>query len=84
MDHVVQNRSRSAYGPPPTGNQKNVADAIRYVENAASQGADIVTFPETYPGPWRMPADYDLIETMGEVAKNCAVYVHYGTLEPFR
>jgi predicted amidohydrolase len=62
--------------------EKNVADAVRYVESAASQGADIVTFPESYPGPWSMPADYDPIETMGEVAKRCGVYVQYGTLEP--
>jgi predicted amidohydrolase len=67
---------------PPQEIKKNVADAIRYVENAASQEADIVTFPETYPGPWRMPVDNDLIETMGEVAKRCGVYVQYGTLEP--
>lgn len=67
---------------PPQKIEKNVADAVRYVESAASQGADIVTFPESYPGPWSMPADYDPGETMGEVAKRCGVYVQYGTLEP--
>lgn len=67
---------------PPQESEKNVADAVRYVENAASQGADIVTFPESYPGPWRMPAKYDPIKTMEEVAERCNVYVQYGTLEP--
>lgn len=67
---------------PPQEGEKNVADAVRYVENAASQGADIVTFPESYPGPWRMPAKYDPIKTMEEVAERCNVYVQYGTLEP--
>ena len=67
---------------PPREGEKNVADAVRHVENAAAQGADIVTFPESYPGPWRMPAHYDPCEAMGEVAKRCGVYVQYGTLEP--
>ncbi len=67
---------------PPPEDEKNVADAVRYVENAASQGANMVAFPETYPGPWRMPVTYDPIKTMGEVAKQLKVYVQYGTLEP--
>ena len=69
-----------AHTPPE--DEKNVADAVQYVESAASQGADMVTFPESYPGPWRMPAHYDPVKTMGEVAKRCSVYVQYGTLEP--
>jgi len=67
---------------PTQEGEKNVADAVRYVESAAAQGAHIVTFPESYPGPWRMPAHYDPIAAMGEVAKRCGVYVQYGTLEP--
>jgi len=43
----------------PPGDDKNVADAVRYVEQAAAQGAQFVAFPETYPGPWRMPARFD-------------------------
>jgi predicted amidohydrolase len=67
---------------PPAEDEKNVAEAVQYVESAASQGAHIVAFPETYPGPWRMPAHYDPIKTMGDVAQRCGVYVQYGTLEP--
>jgi predicted amidohydrolase len=66
----------------PPDDEKNVADAVRHVEQAAAQGADFVAFPESYPGPWRMPATFDPTEAMVEVAKRCGVYVQYGTLEP--
>lgn len=67
---------------PPPEDEKNVADAVRFVEHAAAQGAAMVVFPESYPGPWRMPATYDPIPTLGDAAKRCGVYVQYGTLEP--
>jgi len=67
---------------PPPDDEKNVADAVRYVEQAAAQGAEFVAFPESYPGPWRMPATFDPTPAMVEVAKRCGVYVQYGTLGP--
>lgn len=66
----------------PPNDDENVADAVRYVEQAAAQGADVVAFPESYPGPWRMPAAFDADARMAEVARACGVYVQYGTLEP--
>lgn len=66
----------------PPGDEANVADAVRHVEQAAAQGAQFVAFPETYPGPWRMPARFDPTGAMVEAAKRCGVYVQYGTLEP--
>ena len=66
----------------PPEDHKNVADAVRYVEQAAAQGAQFVAFPESYPGPFRMPARFDPTEAMTEAAKRCGVYVQYGTLEP--
>ena len=36
--------------------EKNIADAVDFIARAAAEGADFVCFPETYPGPWRMPA----------------------------
>lgn len=62
--------------------EKNVADAVRYIEQAAADHADFVCFPESYPGPWRMPATFDPIETMAEAAKRHKVHVVFGTLEP--
>ena len=66
----------------PPGDERNVADAVAYVEKAAAQGAEMVAFPESYPGPWRMPAAFDPTEAMVEAARRCGVYVQYGTLEP--
>ncbi|MFQ5914616.1 MAG: carbon-nitrogen hydrolase family protein [Nitrospinota bacterium] len=67
---------------PPPGDEKNVTDAVGYVEEAAARGAEFVAFPESYPGPWRMPASFDPTEVMVEAAARCGVYVQFGTLEP--
>jgi predicted amidohydrolase len=66
----------------PPDDERNVTDAVNYVEQAAAQGANFVAFPETYPGPWRMPAGFDPHAVMAEVAGRCGVYVQYGSLEP--
>jgi predicted amidohydrolase len=66
----------------PPDDELNVADAVRYVERAAAEGAEFVAFPESYPGPWRMPTTYDPTPAMVEVAQRCGVYVQFGTLEP--
>jgi predicted amidohydrolase len=42
----------------PGEDECNVAAAVRTIEHAAHEGADFVCFPETNPGPWRMPALY--------------------------
>ena len=42
----------------PPDDERNVADAVRHVEAAARAGAHVVAFPETYPGPWRMPCRF--------------------------
>ena len=66
----------------PPEDEKNVADALRMVERAAGEGADFVCFPESYPGPWRMPATYDPTAAMAEAAIKHRVHVVFGTLEP--
>lgn len=74
---VVQPISHS-----PGEDAANVADAVRTVEHAAQQGADFICLPETYPGPWRMPASYDPTEAMVQVAAKQRVHVVFGTIEP--
>ena len=66
----------------PPDDAKNVPDAVAYVEQAAAGGADLVTFPESYPGPWRMPATFDPGPEMAAAAKHSGIYVQYGSLEP--
>jgi predicted amidohydrolase len=67
---------------PPSEAERNVEDAINYIERAAENGASVVAFPESYPGPWRMPAEFNPCEAMQEAASQFGVYVQFGTLEP--
>jgi predicted amidohydrolase len=67
---------------PPPDDESNVEQAVRYVEQAAAQGAQVVAFPETYPGPWRMPARFNPEAALNDAARRHRVYVQYGTLEP--
>ena len=69
-----------AHRPPE--DERNVADAVRFIEEAARQGAHVVAFPETYPGPWRMPMRFDPTDELTAAAARCGVYVQFGTLEP--
>jgi predicted amidohydrolase len=66
----------------PGEDEANVPDALRYVERAAGEGAAFVCFPETYPGPWRMPATFDPTDALAEAAAKHGVHVVFGTLEP--
>jgi predicted amidohydrolase len=73
---VVQTRTQT--DDPP----KNVGRALAYVEQAAALGAHIVCLPETYPGPWTPPMDYDAIPDLAAKARDLDVFVISGTIEP--
>ena len=66
----------------PGEDERNVADAVSAIEHAAHEGADFVCFPETYPGPWRMPASFDPTPRLAEAATKHKINAIYGTLEP--
>ncbi len=66
----------------PGEDEANVADAVAHIERAAAQGAHFVCLPETYPGPWRMPATFDPTTAMVEAAARHGVHVIFGTIEP--
>jgi len=66
----------------PGEDERNVADAVGYIERAAAAGAHFVCLPETYPGPWRMPATFDPTAAMVEAASRHRVHVVFGTIEP--
>jgi predicted amidohydrolase len=67
---------------PPGTDEANVADALRAIERAAGEGAQFVCFPESYPGPWRMPATFDPTAALVHAAERHKVHVVFGTLEP--
>jgi predicted amidohydrolase len=66
----------------PGDDERNVADAERAIERAAGEGAHFVCFPETYPGPWRMPATYDPTAALAAAAAKHRVHAVFGTIEP--
>jgi predicted amidohydrolase len=67
---------------PPGEDARNIADAVATIERAAGDGAAFVCFPETYPGPWRMPATFDPTAALTEAAAKFGVHAVFGTLEP--
>jgi predicted amidohydrolase len=73
---VVQTRADT--DDPP----KNVQQAVTYVQQAAALGARIVCLPETYPGPWTPPMDYDGLPSLREAARDLEVFLIAGTIEP--
>ena len=60
----------------------NVECALQYLESARALGADIVCYPETYPGPWTPPLAYDALPALCEGARKHNVYVVAGMIEP--
>ena len=74
---VVQPRTHR-----PPDDEKNLAEAVRTIEECAARGADLVALPETYPGPWRLPAAFDPVPAITEAAARNGVFVQFGTLEP--
>jgi len=60
----------------------NLGRAAAYARQAAEQGAQIIAFPECYPGPYSGPADYDAAQVLGELAREYQVAIGYGFMEP--
>src|ERR1700731_24778 len=66
----------------PGDDAANVAEAVATVERAAGEGAHFVCFPESYPGPWRMPAAFDPTAALADAAVKHKLHVVFGTIEP--
>ena len=58
-----------------TESSRNVADAIGYIANAARSDADLVVFPEGYPGPTNPAFLYDAMGPLRKAAKTYGVHV---------
>src|SRR5207253_2632062 len=46
------------------------------------RGAEIVCFPESFPGPWRMPVTWTPLEELQSIAREVGVYLIGGYVEP--
>ena len=74
----------AAYQPVTDLQQRasNVGRALAAVADAAAQGADLVCLPETYPGPWTPPLDYDALPALRAAARANGIFVAAGFIEP--
>lgn len=74
-----------------TGSQeyRNVKQAVQYAEEAAAAGAQLISFPEAYPGPATGPLDWGgrlespVEEQLAALAKRLGVYLSAGGLEVY-
>jgi predicted amidohydrolase len=63
---------------------QSLPDALRYIDQAADQGVQILCFPESYPGCWKMPIRYSPVPEVAARAKARGLYVICGDLEDAR
>ena len=54
---------------------KNAADALAWLDRAAEAGADLVLFPEGYPGPVNPSNHYDAMRPVAEKAARLGLHV---------
>jgi len=54
---------------------RNADEAVTWLERAAAQGADLVLFPEGYPGPANPAHEYDAFTPLRERAKALGLHV---------
>jgi len=64
------------------GERANLTQAEAYARQAAEQGAQIVAFPECYPGPYSEPANWSAAEALGAIAREYQICVAYGFMQP--
>jgi predicted amidohydrolase len=69
---------RSETGPRE---HENADAAVEWVRRAADAGADLVVFPEGYPGPTNPANHYEGIERLSEASRRSGVHVIGGTIE---
>ncbi len=61
---------------------RNVEDALGWLDRAHAAGADLVLFPEGYPGPTNPGNDYDALTPLSSKAAELGVHVVAGGIEP--
>ena len=60
---VAAVQPRSHHGPEE---ERNVEQALSWMQRASEQGADLVVFPEGYPGPTNPASHYDSLGPLQE------------------
>ena len=62
--------------------ERNVEQALGWMDRAAEQGADLVVFPEGYPGPTNPSSHFDATGPLRERARSLGVHAIAGRIEP--
>lgn len=60
----------------------NGVQALEWLDRAAGVGADLVVFPEGYPGPTHPAGTFDAFGPLAERARELGVHVVAGRIEP--
>ncbi|MGN6187727.1 MAG: carbon-nitrogen hydrolase family protein [Conexibacter sp.] len=76
---VAAVQPRSSFGAEE---QANVPEALAWIDRAADAGADLVVFPEGYPGPTNPINDYDAFKALRKRAAQRRIHVVAGRIEP--
>ncbi len=74
---LIQPRSGSG-----AAEQSNAQEALEWMQRASDAGADLVVFPECYPGPANPMNSYDAIGPVAERAADLGLHVVAGRIEP--
>ena len=60
----------------------NGPDAVAWMAEAAEAGADLVVFPEGYPGPTHPASSFDAFGPLADTAREHGLHVVAGRIEP--
>lgn len=61
-----------------THEERNLTRAADYVKQAAAKEANIIAFPECYPGPYSGPITFDPRESISKLAEDVGAYIGFG------
>lgn len=78
--HVAVIQPLTIHGPG--SREENLANARKHLQEAARRGAQVVCFPETYPGAWRAPVTWTPVLELQEMAREAGVYLVGSYAEP--
>jgi predicted amidohydrolase len=65
----------------PGGQEDKVADGLAAIREAGEGGADLLCFPEAYPGPIRVGSDFDAEVAITAAARDAACAVCWSRIE---
>lgn len=77
---IAMAQAATSFGP--NAREENLASAYRYAERARAQGAVLVCFPESFPGPWRMPISWTPVDELCAIARELELFVIGGFADP--